>query len=63
MDQLRIAFLNAKLTPDAVAWYERETGKKMAPLPKCKLRRLAAKAGFTSSKDFLDAERRKRHAR
>jgi hypothetical protein len=54
----------AGLKPDDIAWFEHIKGRKFAPLPDCKLRKLAMRAGFRSSAEFLAAERAKkaRHA-
>lgn len=54
MKQLAAALEQARLTPTDLAWFEREKGRRFAPLPPCKLRKLAKKAGFTSSKEYLD---------
>lgn len=43
-----------------IAWFQHTHGRKFAPLPDCKLRKLALKAGFRSAAEFLAAERAKR---
>ena len=51
------ALAKAKLSPVDLAWFERVKGRRYAPLPDCKLRALARKAGFLSSADFLANQR------
>jgi hypothetical protein len=50
------AFASARITPDSIAWFEHNKKRKFAPLPPAKLRRLAQRAGFKSSVEFLHAE-------
>jgi hypothetical protein len=58
---LEAAFLKAGLAPIDVAWFEHTHHRKFAPLPDCKLRHLAAKAGFHSSAEFLAHEQKVSH--
>jgi hypothetical protein len=51
------ALTKAGLSPIDLTWNEHSKGRRFAPLPDCKLRRLARKAGFLSSAEFLAAER------
>lgn len=55
-DSLAEALKNAGLTGIDLAYFEHQHHRRFAPLPDCKLRRLASKAGFTSSADFLRSE-------
>jgi hypothetical protein len=54
------AFKAANITAEDIAWFQHRKGRKFAPLPDCKLRKLAIRAGFRSSAEFLAAERAKR---
>lgn len=51
------ALTRAKLSPVDLAWFERVKHRRYAPLPDCKLRALARKAGFLSSAEFLAHQR------
>lgn len=57
MHSMKAQFEALKLSPIDLAYFEHEKGRKFAPLPNCKLRALARRSGFHSSKEFLDAER------
>ena len=54
------ALKGAGLTSLDIAWFQHKHSRKFAPLPNCKLRRMAQRAGFKSSADFLASERKER---
>ncbi len=60
---LEASLRGANLTSLDIAWFQHAKGRKFAPLPNCKLRKLAQRAGYTSAADFLAAERREHEAR
>lgn len=53
----------AHVSPDDIAWFQHNYGRRFAPLPDCKLRKLAQRAGFKSSAEFIAAERKRRNDR
>ena len=56
MNSIKSQLESAKLTPIDLVWFERISHRKFAPTPPCVLRRLAKRAGFKSTVEFLAAE-------
>lgn len=60
---MEAAFKDAKLSPVDIAWFERMKHRRFAPMPPCKLRALAKRAGFLSTVEWLAFEHAQRATR